>query len=90
VNDALHDPQRADFETEENYEKAIARRDAAIASAKEAGWSSAEIRQLLLDHWKSNNGSPRHLRGGVYVLKDQVRARIRRINKVFGGVPGAE
>jgi hypothetical protein len=90
VNEALHDPQRADFETEENYEKAVARRDAAIASAKEAGWSSAEIRQLLLDHWKSNNGSPRHLRDGVYVLKDQVRDRIRRINKVFGGVPGAE
>jgi len=86
VNDALHDPKREDFDSDENYEKAVARRDAAIASVKSAGWSSAEIRQLLMDYWRSNHGSPKRLRGGMYVLKDQVKARVRRIDKVFGGL----
>jgi hypothetical protein len=39
-----------------------------------------------MDYWRSNHGSPKRLRGGMYVLKDQVKARVRRIDKVFGGL----
>lgn len=88
VNDALDDPKPDSFQDPEDYTKAIAKRDAAIEAIRSAGWGSAEIRQLLLDHWKSNHGSARRLQGGMYVLKDQVRDRVRRINKLFGGLPG--
>lgn len=86
VNDALDDPKADSFQDPEDYAKAVAKRDAAIEAIRSAGWNSTEIRQLLLDHWKSNHSSPRRLQGGVYVLKDQVKERLRRINKVFGGL----
>lgn len=86
VNQALADPDRSNFKTDENYEEAVARRDAAIKAIREAGWTSTEIRQLLLDYWKANHGSTRQVKDGMPVLKDAVRNRLRQINKQFGSV----
>jgi hypothetical protein len=90
VHTALSEHTPEDFKEPEDYEKAIQRRDEAIAAIRQAGWTDTEIRQLLLDYWRRNHGSPRQLRGGMSTLKDGVRTRMRQIGKLFGEIPQSE
>jgi hypothetical protein len=86
VHAALSTHTAKDFKDPEDYQKAIQKRDEAVAAIKQAGWTDTEIRQLLMNYWRRNHGSPRQLRGGFSVLKDGVQARLRQIGKLFGEV----
>lgn len=78
-------PDRDDYQSDETFEKAVARRNEAIETLRKAGWTTTEIRQLLLGYWESRYGSARTLKGGLPVLKDAVRERLQQINREFGG-----
>jgi hypothetical protein len=83
VVEALGNPQRDSFLSEENFTKAVARRDEALKAAKDAGMTYEEVKQLTLDYWKRVHKSPFELRGGRFVMRDAVVARLREARKVF-------
>jgi len=76
-------PNRKDYQSDENYQKAIADRDKAIEKIRKSGMGPNELRSLLLAYWKRTNNSPYELRGGVFQLKKPVQDRIRQIRRQF-------
>jgi hypothetical protein len=83
VVEALGNPQRDSFLNEDNFTKAVARRDEALKAAKDAGMTYAEVKQLTLDYWKRVHKSPFELKGVRFVMRDAVVARLREARKVF-------
>jgi len=76
-------PNRSDYQSDESYKKAVASRDKAVETMRQAKMSPNEISALLLDYWKRTSKSPYELRGGVFKLKKPVQERLMQLRRQF-------
>jgi hypothetical protein len=90
VNQALSIPDRNNFESQERFDAASKRQADAVQRVRDAGWTNAQIRQLMVEHWRNNNGSTQQIKGGTPSMKDALRNRLRQIGKLFGEVPQSD
>ena len=90
VNQALTIPDRNNFESQERFDAASKRQADAVQRVRDAGWTNAQIRQLMVEHWRNNNGSTQQIKGGTPSMKDALRNRLRQIGKLFREIPRSE
>jgi len=80
---AAANPIRKAFQSDETYKQAVKERDVALESLKKSGLTLDESRKLLIEHWETQYGSAKEMRGGVRVYKEALSNRLRQLRKAF-------
>ena len=84
VYNAAHSVNRDSFAGDEEFEKAVQRRDESISNLVEIGVPLETAEWMLIDYWSQKYSTPYQLRRGQWVYKDALIERLQNLRSIYG------